>query len=434
MSIYNNITNFFNILKNSFKSFLDGAKLAVMDKNALQQGFILIFIIFVALILYNAIIDKEALLSKTYLYIFLSVIPVIFILSYSMNSNNANYSGIFKTFILGFIAIFFCGLFYFMVNMNTNSSVAATLIINFILFLIITIGLGIFFIIFSNNLKSYTGLQGFIIYLIFYIPCLVVDFFRYLIGEYKSTSNDVIILFAIEIGIILLYIYLPKLLYTVSNSNGIVLLEDSVFLDIPYSIDTNIIQNNPPNMLSQSQYSPINFRKNYAISLWTYLDTESPNNAAYSKESLIFSYGRGKPMITYYNQIDQNNNDNNSFANTEKYIVYFTNSRTSTNKFKKINLPSQKWNNLVFNYFSDHVDLFINGSLEFTYTFDAESLPSYEATDMIKIGSQNGLNGAVCNVRYYTEPLSRSKIVNLYNLLAHKNPPTFINTNASIFN
>jgi hypothetical protein len=241
-------------------------------------------------------------------------------------------------------------------------------------------------------------------------------------------------LFAIEIGIILLYIYLPKLLSTVSNSNGIVLLEDSVFLDIPYSIDTNIIANNPPDMLSQSQYAPINFRKNYALSLWTYLDAESPNNAAYSKESLIFSYGRGKPMITYYNQIDQNNDDNNSFANTEKYIVYFTNSRTSTNKFKKINLPSQKWNNLVFNYFSDHVDLFINGSLEFTYTFDAESLPIYEASDMIKIGSQNGLNGAVCNVRYYTEPLSRSKIVNLYNLLAHKNPPTFVNTNASIFN
>ena len=100
---------------------------------------------------------------------------------------------------------------------------------------------------------------------------------------------------------------------------------------------------------------------------------------------------------------------------------------------KKINLPSQKWNNLVFNYYSDHVDLFVNGNLELTYKFDDTNRPKYEPTDMINIGSKDGLNGAVCNVRYYTEPLSKSKIINMYNLLMYKNPPVFYNKNSSVF-
>jgi hypothetical protein len=43
--------------------------------------------------------------------------------------------------------------------------------------------------------------------------------------------------------------------------------------------------------------------------------------------------------------------------------------------------------------------------------------------DSIKIGSDNGLYGAICNVNYYKSPLQESQLVNMYNLYYNKNPP-----------
>ena len=88
-------------------------------------------------------------------------------------------------------------------------------------------------------------------------------------------------------------------------------------------------------------------------------------------------------------------------------------------------LPGQKWNNIVFNYYSDKVDLFINGNLEKTYVFD-NNAPNYTANDNITIGTQDGLDGAVCNINYYTEPLTKTQVINAYNLLMMKNPPTLL--------
>jgi len=71
------------------------------------------------------------------------------------------------------------------------------------------------------------------------------------------------------------------------------------------------------------------------------------------------------------------------------------------------------------------VDLFINGNLERTYTFN-ENIPIYLATDTITTGSNQGLDGAICNINYYLEPLTKSQITTTYNLLMSKNPPTLV--------
>jgi len=41
----------------------------------------------------------------------------------------------------------------------------------------------------------------------------------------------------------------------------------------------------------------------------------------------------------------------------------------------------------------------------------------------IIIGSNDGLDGAICNIAYYNKTLSRFEINNNYKLLANKNPP-----------
>jgi hypothetical protein len=210
-----------------------------------------------------------------------------------------------------------------------------------------------------------------------------------------------------------------------------VLLEKTEFLDMKTTISSNydlrikdpIVSNDSGsfNRVDQTQsldsIETYSYRKRYALSLWVYLNNQPPNNMSYSKETEIFNYGDGKPRITYYNDITTD-------SNKDKYIFYFTNSTDKISSVK-MTLPGQKWNYIVFNYYSDKVDLFINGNLEKSYVFD-NNMPTYLATDNITVGTKDGLDGAICNVNYFIEPLTKSHITNAYNLLMMKNPPTLV--------
>ena len=70
------------------------------------------------------------------------------------------------------------------------------------------------------------------------------------------------------------------------------------------------------------------------------------------------------------------------------------------------------------------VDLFVNGNLEKTFKFDHDNRPIYSPDDIIIIGSNDGLDGAISNIQYFTTNQTRSQIANSYNLLVKKNPPT----------
>jgi hypothetical protein len=131
----------------------------------------------------------------------------------------------------------------------------------------------------------------------------------------------------------------------------------------------------------------------------------------------LFDYGNGKPKITYFN-------DESKINTKDSYYIYFTD--TSKNELKyQITLPNQKWNNFVFNYQSNIVDLFINGKLERTFDFSSNDLspPKYLVTDNITTGSENGVKGAICNIEYFSSPLTKNEIVNNYNVLMWNNPP-----------
>ena len=44
-------------------------------------------------------------------------------------------------------------------------------------------------------------------------------------------------------------------------------------------------------------------------------------------------------------------------------------------------------------------------------------------TDIISVGDVNGIHGSLCNLVYYTEPLTKTKISHIYNTNFMKNPP-----------
>ena len=68
------------------------------------------------------------------------------------------------------------------------------------------------------------------------------------------------------------------------------------------------------------------------------------------------------------------------------------------------------------------VDIYINGSLERTVKY-TDNIPSYHSSDSVTIGSENGLDGSICNINYYTIPLTSTQIATKYNVLSLKNPP-----------
>jgi len=314
----------------------------------------------------------------------------------------------------------------------------------FIIFLII--GLAAVFYIFGDYLKQRRGLAGLIINFIFFIPCLLLDFIEFMKYEMHMTTKTEYILLFCEIVLIIGYFFAIPIINATLASGTVYLLKTPVFLNkqkillddtsvlsIKKKTDLSLVSNttmanitNAPTVTSaRSLYNPINtsarlYSSNFAISMWTYLNVQtrefSVDMAGNSYEANIFSYGAGKPKINYTNDINDANH-------RDKYNFYFTDSATTPNY--QITMPSQKWNNIVFNYSGDKVDLFINGNLETTFYFDdTNKIPHYSEIDNITVGQNNkGLHGAICNVVYYKNNLLNNQIVNDYNVLMLKNPP-----------
>ena len=47
----------------------------------------------------------------------------------------------------------------------------------------------------------------------------------------------------------------------------------------------------------------------------------------------------------------------------------------------------------------------------------------YDSSDVINVGDVNGLDGAICNITYFNEPLTDFQIRMMYKLLSSNNPP-----------
>ncbi len=329
---------------------------------------------------------------------------------------------------------------YSLINVSTSTFGLIDYISGIIITLIIIFGLSLFFYIFSNYLNSSHEYFAFFINFIFYIPCLLLTLIRYIINEFKLTTSPVIILFIIEILLIVFYLYLPEIINSISVKDGIPILEDVKKLSNETAININgkylsgdlpdnwtetvnedggIIYVNS-NTGAKTHDRPIKTllggstvfdQYNYTLSLWTYLNAHNTTLTSYNKESNIFTYDNIK--ITY------NNKDNNGGI----YKIYFTdidNTHDIEDTYYELSLPYQKWNHIVFNYHSTHVDLFINGKLERTFKqFNAKVFTNNNAT----IGSVDGLNGSICNIRYYPNNLSKTNIAGIYKLLMNNTPP-----------
>jgi hypothetical protein len=89
--------------------------------------------------------------------------------------------------------------------------------------------------------------------------------------------------------------------------------------------------------------------------------------------------------------------------------------------YKKDNFLLQKWNNLILNLSSGTLDIFINNEL----VKSVNGFVPYMTLDQLTIGSNNGIQGGICNLIYYNRPLTSSNIYYLYNSVKDKKIPIF---------
>ena len=136
-------------------------------------------IIGIIFILYTMSKDPKADTTNTYVYIFAMAIPLLFVLYYGIPIfNGESSSGKNIGMILLALSIFLAGI-YFYLHMDKTYFEVTQYVSGGLFILIVLIALAMAFYVLGNYFKSFTCWSGFIVYFIFYIPCLIIDFFKW---------------------------------------------------------------------------------------------------------------------------------------------------------------------------------------------------------------------------------------------------------------
>lgn len=359
---------------------------------------------------------------------------------------------------------------------------------NIILLLIIVVGFAIIFNVFRNATKRLTGWTGFFFRLLFFIPCLLGDFLDYLKLEYKNTPPTIFTLFILEIALILAYFYLPPFLNKHLTKNSTTIQKHPIRLDVVTVLNNNsMFRLNPREVLTPNEMpqdtkmllgdksnvvtsmtdasgntilhtgSEELFTTNFGLSMWIYVNEKDMgvNEPTYMdkkektvmkkdrffngwmtypvKETVVEEVKQQEITLFKYGNVDDGNlgKPSISYIGNSKWKFNFTVPALSGKKkvaeyqdtYFILPVPSQKWNQVVFNYYDNKVDLWINGNLE--RNMDLHLTPIRQTqTDTITIGNKYGLMGAICNIQFYSKPMTSSQISQAYNLLYSQNPPT----------
>jgi hypothetical protein len=388
----------------------------------------MIFLIplYISVLLYFATKSPDSLISKPITIITLIFIPVLLLSFFHFSEIMVNHKIIASIIILGITGFIGIVLYYYNSSPRKNIMTQSISYMSiFIIFLIFLFALTIFYNMFMNNAKKNHGWTGFFTNLLFYLPCLISDYFKYLFNEYYNTPSVVFILFIIEISLLLLYVYLPFIIHAIFIPSGITLLNNPSYLNPSNAIstgDTFLVDIPYSKQMTNSTTPSKTYNSQFSLSMWIFVNNTILGTN--EQESIIFKYANpndfyGKPCISYLG------NDNWRFI--------FSNNPGNTNGKDLqyvplpeyiMKMPSQKWHNIVFTYYENKVDLFINGSLARSMEL-TNRLPIKDTNDSIIIGSDSShsIPGAICNINYYKTPLTSAQISRIYNLLFKFNPP-----------
>ena len=427
---------------------------AMFKKNLIMWA-LFFYCIFVAITFYNAYNNSDKLFDQKYTYIATFLIPLIAIaFLYFKAENILKVQNAMILAVGGLVLFIFYMLSFYVKPMGIAFQSLTSYLFIILIFFMVIVGLAIFFKVFINSAKRMTGWTGFIMEFIFFLPCLLTDLLDYLRKEIDSTPNTIFILLIAEVCLVLAYVYLPYLINKQITKDSVMIRNTPVRIDGVKILKNNLIfiqdtqdalkingqkqdtsiltgkingsmgvsmtdASGSSFMVSEDVSGTYLYTSNFALSMWVFVNGKDIG----TDEKTIFKYGcpddtskkYGKPSIHYLT------NDRWKFNFSETKDT--TGTKYNSDKYSTtLQIPPQKWNNIVFNYYDNQVDLFVNGNLETNMNLSSNPIKHF-STDVISVGSKNGIQGAICNVRFFPNPLKLNQITQAYNLLYSTNPP-----------
>ena len=237
---------------------------------------------------------------------------------------------------------------------------------------------------------------------IMYIPCLILDIINAIKKEYKSTTPTAVMVLGFDVALYFVIWILPKINKYLFDVPGQQLINEPIYTDHAK------VLGNYENLVEDSGVDP-KWKYNYSLSCWLYINPQPPNTGEqYTTFTSLLNYGN-KPNILY--KADTNTlMITMKIKNDDETIIYKSN-----------DFLLQKWNNIIVNYDGGTLDVFINNKL----VVSQDSVVPYMSFDQITSGATNGIQGGICNVKYYKRVLTIGEIHQIYNSVKNKDPPIF---------
>jgi hypothetical protein len=399
----------------STTNVVDNQNYAYLFKSVRNNSIILSVAIYLIVVFYYITKSPKILYEETVLYSLIMVLPLLIGAIYliTKTTEGASISGSVPDEITatqyvkyGFMILGFIGFIYFF---NTVSLPVYLVSGAFQLIIIsmIIVGLAIVYKIGYNYFFKMQGWAGFIVNMIFYIPCMLLDLLTFIKNDLSQAPKAVYVLFIIEILLVLLYLYIPKIIKsvskTVSVSDGTLIfsepkqINNKTNLTSYVDLQTKFVKNKPVSV------DVVNNK--FAFSMWVYIVPIQSSYYPYNGDATIFEFEKYHPRLIYN-------------GSTGKFKVFFNQS-----KYDEFEMPLQKWNHVVFNYTKSNVDVFVNGEILATYKNRDSNNEGLSIGDVISIGQDNGLSGGICNMVYFNRPLLGYEISTMYKINKNNDPP-----------
>ena len=243
-----------------------------------------------------------------------------------------------------------------------------------------------------------------------YLSRIFINIAEMIHKQFKITPSvtwTVMIMETVFIGTYFLLPWLNKFVFDLMTHDGELLIDKPIQLDSETNLGS--YQNlEYPELNSDIQEENVN-DYNYGLSVWVYLHPH-PDSDTYRT---ILNDGN-KPIIEY-----------NSHKNMMRVRVLGASNESANIKEKEYIIYEgsdfllQKWNNIVINYTSGTMDLFLNNEL----IASSSNIMPYMVQDNVSSGDEQGLDGAIVNVQYFKHALSKMSISHQYNYLKQKDIP-----------
>lgn len=200
------------------------------------------------------------------------------------------------------------------------------------------------------------------------------------------------------------------------------------------ALEITMVEKNvdPKNIMMVNEINPDKKAYRFALSFWVFINSMPPNtNENYNKYTSLLNYSNN-PNVLYNpsaNDFIVSVNQNIESPNPSANINNDSNQDVYNIIYSNKNMPLQKWNNIVINYDSGTMDIFLNGVLVQSSNNIVPNVTYHELT----IGSDKGIKAGLCNLVYFREPVNIITINNLYNMSKSRDPPNVPDKNLFSF-